>query len=77
MTTFILMLIVFVLGYLAIAMEEPLKVDKAASALLLGVIIWVVYIFGLPGILNLGFSPSWEHFLKSTDLATFKHSMKA
>lgn len=73
MTTFILMLIVFILGYLAIAMEEPLKVDKAASALLLGVVIWVVYILGLPSILNLGFSPSWEHFLKSTDLATFKH----
>jgi Na+/H+ antiporter NhaD/arsenite permease-like protein len=73
MTAFILMLIVFVLGYLAIAMEGPIKIDKAASALLLGVIIWVVYIFGLPDILNLGFSPSWGHFLKSSDLANLKH----
>jgi len=73
MVTFILMLVVFVLGYLAIAMENPLKIDKAASALLLGVIIWAVYIFGLPDILNLGFSPSWQHFLKSSDLANLKH----
>ncbi len=73
MTAFILMLIVFVLGYLAIALEGPIKVDKAASALLLGVIIWVVYIYGLPDVLNLGFSPAWKEFLKSSDLANFKH----
>ncbi len=73
MFTLVLMLIVFVLGYLAIALESPLRVDKAASALLLGVIIWVVYIYGLPGVLNLGYSPSWKHFLKSLELADFKH----
>jgi len=72
MTTLVLMLIVFILGYIAIAMEGPLKVDKAASALFLGVIIWVIYIYGLPGVLNLGFSPSWNSFLKSSELAKFK-----
>ncbi len=73
MTAFVIMVIVFVLGYLAIALEGPIKVDKAASAILLGVIIWVVYIYGLPGVLNLGYSPAWKDFLKSSDLATFKH----
>ncbi len=73
MTVFILMIVVFVIGYIAIAMEGPIKIDKAASALILGVIIWVVYIYGLPDILNLGFSPSWKDFLKSSDLAEFKH----
>jgi Na+/H+ antiporter NhaD/arsenite permease-like protein len=72
MFVLILMLIVFILGYIAIAMEGPLKVDKAASALLLGVMMWVIYIYGLPGVLNLGFSPSWQGFLKSTELAKFK-----
>jgi len=43
---FIAMVVVFILGYTAIALEHPLKVDKAASALLLSVVIWVVYIFG-------------------------------
>ena len=31
-----IMIIVFVLGYLAIALEHPIKIDKAASALLIG-----------------------------------------
>ncbi len=72
MFVLVLMLIVFILGYIAIAMEGPLKIDKAASALFLGVIMWVIYIYGLPGVLNLGFSPSWESFLKSSELAKFK-----
>lgn len=71
MTPFILMLIVFVLGYIAIALEHPLKVDKAAIAILLGVLMWVVYIFGVPEILNLGYSPAWNHFVHSSDLTDF------
>ncbi len=31
---FIAMIVVFVLGYTAIALEHPLKVDKAASGLI-------------------------------------------
>ena len=36
----ILLIIIFVIGYLAIALEHPIKIDKAASALVMGVIIW-------------------------------------
>lgn len=43
---FIAMVVVFILGYTAIALEHPIKIDKAASALILSVVIWVVYIFG-------------------------------
>jgi len=43
---YIAMIVLFILGYTAIALEHPLKIDKAASALLLGVLIWVIYIFG-------------------------------
>jgi Na+/H+ antiporter NhaD/arsenite permease-like protein len=71
MFTLVLMLVIFILGYVAIAMEEVIKVDKAASALFLGVIIWVIYINGLPGVLDLGHSPAWMHFLKSSDLKEF------
>ena len=39
---FVLMVVVFVLGYTAIALEHPLKVDKAASALLTGVLLWSI-----------------------------------
>jgi len=41
MTTIIV--IVFIVGYLVIAFEHPLKINKAASALLAGVICWSVY----------------------------------
>jgi Na+/H+ antiporter NhaD/arsenite permease-like protein len=40
-----LMIVVFVLGYAAIALEHPLKIDKAASALLTGIGVWALYIF--------------------------------
>jgi NhaD family Na+/H+ antiporter len=36
-------IIVFVLGYLAIAMEHPIKINKTASALLTGVFCWTMY----------------------------------
>src|SRR5687767_15060280 len=39
----IIITIIFILGYLAIAFEHPLKINKAASALLTGVICWSVY----------------------------------
>lgn len=35
---------VFVLGYAAIAFEHPLRLNKAASALITGVLCWTVYI---------------------------------
>ena len=37
-------IIVFVLGYLCIALEHPLKLDKAAIALLIGVLTWTIFI---------------------------------
>lgn len=39
-----LMLVVFVIGYAAIALEHQLKIDKAAAALVTGVVTWTLYI---------------------------------
>jgi Na+/H+ antiporter NhaD/arsenite permease-like protein len=36
-------IIVFVLGYLAIALEHPININKTASALLTGVLCWTIY----------------------------------
>ena len=41
-----LITLLFILGYAAIAFEHPLKINKTASALLTGVLCWVVYILG-------------------------------
>ncbi len=57
---FLLMVIIFILGYTAIALEHPLKVDKAASALLTGTILWGLYALNASGILEMGLSPSWQ-----------------
>ena len=42
---FTLMIVVFMLGYLAIALEHHIKVDKAASALIIGALGWVLFTF--------------------------------
>ncbi len=39
-----IIIIIFVLGYIAIAFEHPLKLNKAASALITGVLCWTIYI---------------------------------
>lgn len=49
---YILMVVVFVLGYLAIALEHPIKIDKAASALLIGSITWAIFALGADVILE-------------------------
>jgi len=45
----VLMIVVFVLGYMAIAFEHPLKIDKAPTALITGMVCWAMYVF-VPGI---------------------------
>jgi len=40
----LLMIIIFIVGYIAIAFEHPIKINKSASALLTGVLCWTVYI---------------------------------
>ena len=39
---------VFIIGYLAIAAEHLIHINKAATALVTGVVCWVVYIFSTP-----------------------------
>ncbi len=36
----------FIIGYIAIALEHPLKVNKAASALLTGMVLWTIVSIG-------------------------------
>ncbi|MBU0489839.1 MAG: sodium:proton antiporter NhaD [Bacteroidetes bacterium] len=60
---FYLIIIVFVLGYTAIALEHPLKVDKAASALMVGVLCWTIYALNGFDLLSLGNSSAWNHHI--------------
>ncbi len=40
----ILLVVVFILGYAAIALEHPIRMNKAASALITGVLCWTIYV---------------------------------
>jgi len=44
----VLIITIFALGYIAIALEHKIKLNKAASALITGVLCWVVYIVFMP-----------------------------
>lgn len=47
---------IFIIGYACIALEHPLKVNKTATALLLGVLTWAIFSF-----CNTTFDPSLSH----------------
>lgn len=51
MFIFTLMIILFLIGYTVIALEHPLKINKTATALMLGVVLWVCAVAGGQGIL--------------------------
>ncbi len=40
-----LLILVFVIGYAAIALEHPLKINKTAPALLIGALMWALWVF--------------------------------
>lgn len=54
---FYVMIVVFVLGYLAIALEHPLRINKAAIALSLGVIMWTLLAICTPNTM-----PAYQDF---------------
>lgn len=67
---FTLMVVVFVLGYIAIALEHPLKIDKAASALLIGAITWTILALDSSKILSMGFNFEWSKLISGFELNT-------
>ncbi|HEX4870265.1 MAG TPA: sodium:proton antiporter NhaD [Moraxellaceae bacterium] len=61
---YMLMIAVFVLGYLMIAFEHPLNINKAASALLTAVATWTLLVLGAEAILPGGSSHTVVHALR-------------
>ena len=54
-----LILAIFVIGYLAIALEHTIKINKAASALLIGVVCWSLYTVNVEQLLPADAIPAW------------------
>lgn len=59
---FSLMIIVFILGYLLIVFEHVNHINKAASALLIGVALWTIYALASESILAMDYSHTWHQF---------------
>ncbi|MGZ8537673.1 MAG: sodium:proton antiporter NhaD [Flavisolibacter sp.] len=57
----ILIIIIFILGYIAIAFEHSIMINKTAIALLTGVLCWVVFILG-SGDAKFVSAELYEHF---------------
>jgi Na+/H+ antiporter NhaD/arsenite permease-like protein len=45
---FYAMIVVFILGYAVIALEHPLRINKSATALLLAVSLWMLFVISFP-----------------------------
>ena len=78
-----LMIVVFILGYLAIALEHPIKVDKAATALIIGGVTWALLALGIDDMvieslasIKHPLKESYEHFLHSIGLHLEPHDSK-
>lgn len=61
-----IIIIVFVVGYLCIALEHPIKVNKTASAILTGVVCWTLFMLSQPT----------ETVISSSHYATFVEGLK-
>lgn len=59
------MIIVFLIGYLLIAMEHPLKINKAGTALLTGTVLWVMYTMSAPLFIPTASAEEFGIFLKN------------
>lgn len=57
-----LLIVTFIFGYIGIAFEHPLKIDKAATALLTGILCWVIFALGQESILK---TTTDSHFIHS------------
>ena len=54
-----LILVVFVIGYLAIALEHKIHINKAASALFIGVVCWALYVVDVGAFITPDTIPDW------------------
>ncbi len=56
-------ILLFIVGYLVIALEHPLHIDKAATALFIGAACWALYVLGIETFLPPERIPDWFHLM--------------
>jgi Na+/H+ antiporter NhaD/arsenite permease-like protein len=68
---FVAMIFVFVAGYTLIALEHPIKINKSATALILGSLLWVMLVLGGEKILVS--TDSLKHYFENVINGSFLH----
>ena len=68
MSLTIAIVVVFLIGYACIAFESSLKVNKTATALLMCVICWSLYMFGSPEYVTQFHSEDFSRFFSAFHL---------
>lgn len=63
-----IIIIVFIVGYMAIALEHTIKINKTASALLTGVICWTLFVLSSPEGSLLASAP-WSDYIKESSIS--------
>ena len=61
-----LMIVIFVVGYLLITLEHPLKINKAAIALFIGTLLWIIYMYAAPQIIPGYNGDEFQHFINKS-----------
>lgn len=62
------LIVIFIIGYLCIALEHPLRIDKTAAALVLGMLMWVIYAMGSTDVLPLVHASEFNLFVAENNL---------
>lgn len=75
MILFYLMVAVFIAGYMLIVFEHLNKIDKAASALLTGALLWTILVIDGPAIMQLNLNQNWLSYASDTGLNGAKSAM--
>jgi Na+/H+ antiporter NhaD/arsenite permease-like protein len=60
---------IFVVGYLCIALEHPIKINKTATALVTGVLCWTLFVISEPTSSLIG-SEAYQHFIEELKTTT-------
>ncbi|CAN5231239.1 sodium:proton antiporter NhaD [soil metagenome] len=75
-----LIIIIFILGYSAIAFEHPLKINKTASALLTGVLCWTLFAIQGPSeslLSSLEYQTFSAHIINLTAAETYRQFVQS
>ena len=60
-----ILLIIFVIGYLGIALEHTIQINKAGTALVTGILLWVCYVLFMPGMVEVQSAEAFAAYLQS------------